>query len=233
MRKKSKQSAKVGVFMLSPIRVGVFDKLALIRYGLCICLLKEPGVEMIGAYACSVKALRAARRKKLKVLLIGCMPGNIECLEFVDKLASERSTPKLLILLEGPHSPTEARLRSSGAHGILYKTQPLAYYVDAIRTLAAGQFYFRCGWPPNCGHELIDFTVREGTVPSTITVSALLSSRERDVLRLFAKGLTVTQIAGESVKSVKTISAQKRNAYRKLGLKNDLDFFKQLATLNL
>ncbi|WDG45262.1 response regulator transcription factor [Pseudomonas chlororaphis] len=219
--------------MLSPIRVGVFDKLALIRYGLCIYLLKEPGVEVIGAYACSVKALRAARRKKLKVLVIGCMPGNIECLEFVDKLAPEKSAPKLLILLEGPHSPTEARLRLSGAHGILYKTQPLADYVDAIRRLAAGKFYFRSGWAANCSLELIDCAVREGGVPSTITVSAVLSSRERDVLRLFAKGLTVTQIASGSVKSVKTISAQKRNAYRKLGLKNDLDFFKQLASLNL
>ncbi|EIK62041.1 response regulator transcription factor [Pseudomonas lactis] len=219
--------------MLSPIRVGVFDKLALIRYGLCIYLLKEPGVEMIGSYACSIKALHAARKKKLNVLVVGYVPGNIDCLEFVKKLVGEKTAPKLLVLLERPHPPTEVLLQLSGAHGILYKTQPLADYMDAIRRLAAGKFYFRFEWTLNCALELIDCAVKEKGVTPAATVSAMLSSRERDVLRLFAKGLTVTQIASNSVKSVKTISAQKRNAYRKLGLKNDLDFFKRLASLDL
>nr|WP_255557917.1 LuxR C-terminal-related transcriptional regulator [Dyella sp. ASV24] len=52
-----------------------------------------------------------------------------------------------------------------------------------------------------------------------------LSKRETEVLRLFASGFTVTEIAGQLNRSVKTISRQKMDAMNKLGLKNDLDVY--------
>ncbi|PRB90095.1 hypothetical protein CQ006_25860 [Pseudomonas cedrina] len=56
-----------------------------------------------------------------------------------------------------------------------------------------------------------------------------LSQREREVLRLCISGLTVTRIAEMSGRSLKTVSTQKLAAYRKLGLKNDMDLFRRLS----
>ena len=56
----------------------------------------------------------------------------------------------------------------------------------------------------------------------------MLTSQEREVLHLCVAGLTDTQIAAGFTRSVKTINAQKRAAYKKLGLRNDLDLFRRL-----
>jgi two-component system capsular synthesis response regulator RcsB len=45
------------------------------------------------------------------------------------------------------------------------------------------------------------------------------------VVRLFSSGLSVTAIAGQLARSVKTVSRQKADAMAKLGLKHDLDIY--------
>lgn len=52
-----------------------------------------------------------------------------------------------------------------------------------------------------------------------------LSKRETEVLRLFASGFTVSEIAAQLNRSIKTISRQKMDAMSKLGLKSDLDVY--------
>lgn len=54
----------------------------------------------------------------------------------------------------------------------------------------------------------------------------ILSPREREVLRCCLEGLTLTQISEKFSRSIKTVSAQKRAAYRKLGIQNDCQLFK-------
>lgn len=50
-----------------------------------------------------------------------------------------------------------------------------------------------------------------------------LTPRERDVLEKFARGLSLTEIAQLSNRSVKTISLQKQSAFRKLGFRGSAD----------
>ncbi len=52
-----------------------------------------------------------------------------------------------------------------------------------------------------------------------------LSPREEEVVRLFAKGRSITEIASELGRNVRTISRQKRDAMNKLGVKNDPGLF--------
>jgi two-component system capsular synthesis response regulator RcsB len=63
------------------------------------------------------------------------------------------------------------------------------------------------------------------TEPFRDGMSARLSPRETEVLRLFASGLTVSSISERLSRSVKTVSSQKSVAMMKLGLKNDHDIF--------
>jgi two-component system capsular synthesis response regulator RcsB len=52
-----------------------------------------------------------------------------------------------------------------------------------------------------------------------------LSRREAEIVRLYASGLTITQIAERVHRSVKTISQQKNNAMRKLGLTSNSQLY--------
>lgn len=49
-----------------------------------------------------------------------------------------------------------------------------------------------------------------------------LSPKESEVLRLFAEGFLVTEIAKKLNRSIKTISSQKKSAMMKLGVENDI-----------
>lgn len=60
-----------------------------------------------------------------------------------------------------------------------------------------------------------------------------LSKREREVLMLYASGMSVTGIAGQLGRSVKTISAQKCSAMRKLSLSNDIELYRFVAERRL
>jgi two-component system, NarL family, captular synthesis response regulator RcsB len=54
-------------------------------------------------------------------------------------------------------------------------------------------------------------------------VTPALSSREIEVVRLFAAGLSVTEIGMQLNRSIKTISSHKMSALRKLGVKRDAE----------
>ncbi|HAX5205032.1 TPA: helix-turn-helix transcriptional regulator [Escherichia coli] len=56
-----------------------------------------------------------------------------------------------------------------------------------------------------------------------------LTASERCVLELLVKGYTVTQISERRFRSVKTVSIQKHQVYKKLGIRNDVTFWLDLS----
>jgi two-component system, NarL family, captular synthesis response regulator RcsB len=54
----------------------------------------------------------------------------------------------------------------------------------------------------------------------------ILSKREFEVLRHYVSGFGITEIARQTGRSVKTISAQKRKAMKKLSLRSDVDLYR-------
>jgi len=69
--------------------------------------------------------------------------------------------------------------------------------------------------------------IAEATVTRRLDfVRELLSPRELEVLKQYASGIGVTEIAARLGRSVKTISAQKCTAMRKLALRTDSELFR-------
>ncbi|MGV3345998.1 response regulator transcription factor RcsB [Enterobacteriaceae bacterium LUAb1] len=59
-----------------------------------------------------------------------------------------------------------------------------------------------------------------------------LSPKESEVLRLFAEGFLVTEIAKKLNRSIKTISSQKKSAMKKLGVDNDIALLNYLSSVS-
>ncbi|HAZ3553715.1 TPA: helix-turn-helix transcriptional regulator [Escherichia coli] len=55
-----------------------------------------------------------------------------------------------------------------------------------------------------------------------------LTLAERDVIRLLLSGYSVAEISRLKNRTVKTISTQKQNAYKKLDIRNDVSLFSGL-----
>lgn len=102
-----------------------------------------------------------------------------------------------------------------GANALVNKADALSELALAIRVVARDQVYIS-----QATREILAKAVA-GTAHQTMS----LSPRETEVIRLFASGKTVTEIAKHLNRSVKTISTQKLEAMAKLGLKSDLEIY--------
>lgn len=107
----------------------------------------------------------------------------------------------------------------AGARGYVTKTISGADLVDAIRRVASGDAVFS---PRLAGFVLDAFAVlppgAAGTAPSFDAELDQLTPRERDVLRLIARGYTYREIARDLHISVKTVETHVSSVLRKLQL---------------
>jgi DNA-binding NarL/FixJ family response regulator len=106
----------------------------------------------------------------------------------------------------------------AGARGYVTKTISGAELVDAIRRVAAGDAVFS---PRLAGFVLDAFaagTVPEMDRPSFDPELDQLTTREREVLRLIARGYTYREVARELFISVKTVESHVSSVLRKLQL---------------
>ena len=106
----------------------------------------------------------------------------------------------------------------AGARGYVTKTISSAELVDAVRRVAGGDAVFS---PMLAGFVLDAFAAQPaggGERPSFDPELDQLTTREREVLRLIARGYTYKEIAGELYISVKTVESHVSSVLHKLQL---------------
>jgi two-component system, NarL family, captular synthesis response regulator RcsB len=117
----------------------------------------------------------------------------------------------IVILTMIHQARTLTGLLQMGAAAIVDKRDAAASLISAIDAAHAGRRYLS-------KHVRAAIDAAAKAQPG----AAVLSAREWEVFRLYVEGLTIQQIAERLARSGKTISTQKRNAMRKLGLETEL-----------
>jgi len=105
---------------------------------------------------------------------------------------------------------------AAGARGMMLKSDALADLPAAVRQIANGETYIS----PSLREKWQAADEVAANVPRTP-----LSPRESEVLRLFVRGMTVSEIAQYLHRSVKTVSRQKMSAMAKLRLTSDIEVY--------
>ncbi|GLQ95033.1 DNA-binding response regulator [Dyella acidisoli] len=115
-----------------------------------------------------------------------------------------------------------------GANAVVEKGAIVDELLVALRTVRSGRIYVSKYLTRQlAGDSVVQRQVERGT-PKPI-----LSRREVEVIRMFAQGHSVTEIAALTHKSVKTVSRQKRSAMMKLELSSDSQLFEYVRTHGL
>jgi two-component system capsular synthesis response regulator RcsB len=105
-----------------------------------------------------------------------------------------------------------------GIHAVVGKIEPPGALTEAcVRVLEGAK-------TPILGRSVAQrLGVHRDTVP---TKSSRLSPRELEVVRLFASGLSLTEIAQRISRAVTTVATQKQTAMRKLNLQSNADLIR-------
>ncbi|RIJ77412.1 DNA-binding response regulator [Nakamurella silvestris] len=105
----------------------------------------------------------------------------------------------------------------AGARGYVTKTISGPELADAIVRVAGGDAVFS---PRLAGFVLDAFSDRPGAAPATDPELDLLSPREREVLRLLARGYAYKEIASQLFISIKTVETHVSSVLRKTQMSN-------------
>lgn len=128
---------------------------------------------------------------------------------------------KLIVLTMLDNAAVIRAISDAGITAVVSKRDPLNHILLALQRVANGLQYMS----PS-----VQLLLEEGHHGAAGTG---LSTRELEVLRLFASGMSMTEVAEKINRSVKTASAHKVSAMRKLGAKNDSELHAALRELRL
>ena len=200
------------------IRVLLADDHAIVRAGLKEILADTGDIVVAGEATNGQEVLARVSAEDFDVAVLDMsMPGRngIELIKLV-----RQENPKLRILILSMHSEAQYAVRAlkAGASGYLNKDSAADELVAAIRRIAAGGAYVT----PETAERLA-----LGAAPrAEAAAHTLLSDREFQVLRMIARGASVSEIARELSLSVKTISTHKTRILEKMGLANQAELIR-------
>ena len=206
----------------APVRIMIADDHALVRMGIGSLVTGMRDASLCGEADSSTTLMPLLERQLPDILVTDLMMPGGDHGDGVAMVAGlRRRYPALkIIVLTMLVNPAVLRLvLDTGVHGLLLKCIARRQLALALRVVAAGGTF-------------VDRSVRSAVcaasgdgAPWWQSGLDRLSRREREVLLLCLRGLSVTEIAGLRNRSIKTISQQKVTAFHKLGLGSDRALF--------
>ena len=195
------------------ITILLVDDHDILRGGLASVLKKEPDMEVIGEAEEGRGALDMAREHKPNVVVMDVTMPHLNGIDATLQICREVPETKVLALSMHGESKFVSRMLEAGAKGYLTKNCTPEELVNAVRTVNGGKIYLS----PKIATVVIQDYVNPNKTSSTPSLD-VLSSREREVLQLFAEGKTTKQIAMMMHLSPKTIETHRSHIMEKVGI---------------
>jgi DNA-binding NarL/FixJ family response regulator len=207
------------------IRLLIADDHAIMREGLKQLFALAGDLQVVAEAENGVLLLERLRQEGIDLLLLDMnMPGI--CGE--DLIARIRAHyPTLPILVLSMHNEVQIAQRAlkSGASGYLTKDRDPETLLGAIRRVAAGGRFIDAA--------LAEQMAFAATGLGPCSQHDALTDRELQVMRLLARGLSVSQIAAELIISHKTVSTHKARLMEKMAFISTADIVRYAMTHQL
>jgi DNA-binding NarL/FixJ family response regulator len=198
-------------------RVLICDDQALVRSGFRAILETRPDLEVVGEAENGVEAVALAERRSPDVILMDIRMPIVDGVEATRQLVAKGSPARVLILTTFDLDEYVHAAIRAGASGFLLKDVKPADLVHAINVVAAGDALLA----PTVTRRLLErFATTLPIGDQTGQALAELTTRETEVLRLLAAGLSNAEIAGKLVLSEATVKTHISNILRKLRLRD-------------
>jgi len=193
-------------------RVFLVDDHAMFRSGVRAELGQR--VDVVGEAGTPAEAIAAIRSSKPEVVLLDVHMPDGGGLAVLEAIGPELPEIRFLALSVSDAAEDVIALIRAGARGYVTKTISADDLADAITRVADGDVVFS----PRLAGFVLDAFRDSPVAPSVDPNFDQLTPREREVMRLLARGYAYREIAAELFISIKTVETHASNVLRKLQL---------------
>jgi DNA-binding NarL/FixJ family response regulator len=198
-------------------RVLIADDQGIVRDGLRMILEAQEDIEVVGEAVDGLDALQLSRELQPDVVLMDIRMPKLDGIEATRRLVGEGAPSRILVLTTFGEDNYVYEAMRAGASGFLLKDSERRHLLQAVRVVAAGNELLDPAITRRLIEQLTRRPPRVDGVPSELEE---LSERELAVVKLVARGLSNSEIAGELIVSEATVKSHVASILRKLGLRD-------------
>ncbi len=197
------------------IRVVIADDHPIVRAGLVGLVDAADDIEVVGTAATGLEAVEAAAAHAPDVVLMDLRMPGLDGDQATAQIVAARPETRVVILTTYESDDAILRAIEAGASGYLLKAAPEAELLEGVRAVAAGEVALA----PGIAALLVKRVAARapgGEAGPTASTGPALSTRELEVLRLVAQGLSNRVIGERLFLGEATVKTHLLHAFAKL-----------------
>ena len=192
-------------------RILIADDHEIVRRAVRHLLEQRPEWQVCADAATGQEAVRLSQELRPDIVILDLSMPDISGVEVTQQLRESLPDTKIIVLSMHDSEVLTRQALAAGAHGYLLKSDAAAHIERAIEALLQGKGYFT----PGIAATLVSALVH-GRAPSEPPNQARLTTREREILRLLAEGISNKAIARQLDLAVPTVQTHRAAIMRKL-----------------
>ncbi len=210
--------------MAGPFSILLADDHVMFRRGVRRIIQSIDDVEVVGEASDGFELLELLKKTSPHLVIMDISMPNLRGLEATREIKIIDPAVKVLILTMHKDKEYLYHAFSAGAEGYLLKEDADSELLSAIDTLRRGGTYIS----PLLSTQLADLFMqksRPGTEQTAVS-RELLTTREREIIKLIAEGKSSKEVADLLFISSRTVQHHRANIMRKLNLKKTAELVK-------
>jgi two-component system, NarL family, response regulator NreC len=199
---------------MNVIRILLADDHTVVRKGLCLLLESHPGFKVIAEASNGREAVAMAQAHKPDVAVLDVAMPMLNGIEAARQISEK--LPQTAIVFLSMHSDESYVLKAlkSGAKAYILKDSAEYDLINAIKAVSEGKAFFS----PAISRMLVEDYMRQMREREVEDSYELLTTREREILQLFAEAKALKEVASILDLSLYTVETHRSNIFQKLNL---------------
>jgi NarL family two-component system response regulator LiaR len=200
-------------------RIMIADDHAMLREGMRNLLENEKDFELVGEAADGEEAVSLAGKIKPDIIIMDIVMPKLNGIEATRQIKQVSPATALLILTAYSDIRYIIGLLEAGACGYLLKNSPGKDVIRAIRAVRSGESVL----DSEVTRKLVQRLASLSKSPDERETAGQLTSREIEILKWAARGLSNKELSEKLFISLRTVKAHMTNIFNKLGCSSRTD----------